>query len=181
MPWRRSSPSTFERQLVNWSTSGFSPSTAEQYRSVIRSFEQSLQPRFLREATRDDVLSYLRHCRTKHARTRALAALHGFLAYLAARRKLAHDPSEELTIADVDASPTADEVRRLLLTDHVPLRELEEMTWSGAVLQLFELGQRQRLSERSRTALFSLLNRRFPGRDFLRDLGTAGEELIFRD
>jgi len=175
---RRSIPSLFERQLVNWSTSSFRSSTIDQYQSVIRRFEQSLKPRSLHGAARADVVRYVSSC-AEQARGRALAALHGFLEYLVERRKLDYDVSAGVTVAETNRVPTREDTSCLLLSDGVSRSEVQNMAWGDAVVQLLSPPRPRQLSNATRDALLTLLRERFPGRDILRDLGDASGELIF--
>jgi hypothetical protein len=175
---RRSVPSLFERQLINWSTSNFKASTIVQYQSAVRCFEQSLTPRRLDAATRGDVIAYVVSC-AEPGRGRALAALHGFLEYLVNRRKLPSDPSAGITIADSQLVLSRDEVQRLLLADGMLAVELRRLTWGNAVVRLISPARHRALSSASRDGLLLLFRERFSGRDLLRDLGPAADELIF--
>ena len=151
-----------ERRIITW-MSRLAPSTRTQYEVYIRGLREAIGAKAISEASKADVLRYLRGLASYWMQRRGLSALRGCFEAM----QLEKNPVQGLTIAAVRGSSPSSRARQALRREGWSEQKIAMITW-GELAAIAFAGNS--ISRSARRDLTVLLAEAFPGRTIVKDL-----------
>jgi len=164
----------FEARLARWRAT-LAPSTRIQYDVYVRGLRASMKAKPLPEASRADVLRYLRALPSYWMQRRGLTALRACFAAL--NPSGVSDPTEGLSIGIVRGAGAAARANAALRAAGWSGRRIAALTWGEAAFAAFADRKTPRVV---RAALRALVVEAFPGRSLATDLTTNADRPALR-